>query len=51
MFKDDIRAWKRRDAPDQTWANFKTTFREAHLELRESAGTVGDELYHNITLL
>ena len=48
IFKDEVRLWQRRDVADQTWTNFKTAFRQAHIELRASGGTIGEDLgYHN----
>ena len=40
IFKDDIWAWKRTNQAYKTCNNFKHDFREAHLELRETRGTM-----------
>jgi type II secretory pathway component PulJ len=38
-FKNDITDWNRRPAIEKTWANFKTHFRRAHQEFRETTDT------------
>ena len=35
-FKNDITDWNRRPEADKTWENFKTHFRRAHQEFRET---------------
>ena len=47
IFKDDIRSWKRTNQAYKTWDNFKHDFREAHLELRETVGTIDELGFHN----
>ena len=47
IFKDDILAWKRTNQAYKTWKNFKHDFREAHLELRETGGTIDELGFHN----
>ena len=47
IFKDDIRAWKRTNQAYKTWENFKDDFREAHLEFRETGGTIDELGFHN----
>ena len=47
IFKDYIRAWKRTNHAYKTWDNFKQDFREAHLELRETGGTIYELGFHN----
>ena len=47
IFKDDIRAWKRKNHVYKTWTNFKHDFREAHIELRETEGTIDELGFHN----
>ena len=44
--KDNIRTWKCTNPAYKTWDNFKHNFRESHLELRETGGTI-DELGFN----
>jgi hypothetical protein len=34
-FKDYLKEWKRRLPADKSWANLKTDFRQAHIEVRE----------------
>ena len=36
LFHDECKAWKKKVASDQTWANFKTEFTIAQQELRSS---------------
>ena len=47
IFKDDIRAWKRKNKAYKTWDNFKHDFCEANLELRETGGTIDELGFHN----
>ena len=47
IFRDDIRAWKRTNHTYKTWTNFKHDFRETHLELQETGGTIDDLGFHN----
>ena len=47
IFKYDIRAWKRTNQSYKTWENFKHNFHEAHLELRETGGTIDELGFHN----
>ena len=47
IFKDDIRAWKHTNQAYKTWDNFKQDFREAHLELIETGGTIDELGFHN----
>jgi hypothetical protein len=35
-FKNDITAWNRRPEDDKTWESFKTHFRRAHQDFRET---------------
>ena len=47
IFKDNTRAWKRTKQAYKTWDKFKHDFREAHLELRETGGTIDKLGFHN----
>ena len=47
IFKDNVRAWKRTNQAYNTWDNFKHDFHEAHLELRETGGTIDEMGLHN----
>ena len=47
IFKDNIQAWKRTNWAYKTWDNFKRNFGEAHLELRETGGTIDKLGFHN----
>ena len=47
IFKDNIWAWKCTNQAYKTWDNFKYDFREAHLELRETEGTIDEIGFHN----
>ena len=47
IFKDDIQAWKRKNQAYKTWDKFKHDFRECHLELRETGGTIDELGFHN----
>jgi hypothetical protein len=38
-FKNDITDWNRRPEAEKTWENFKTQFRRAHQEFRETTDT------------
>ena len=52
IFKDDIHAWKRTNNTYKTWINFKHDFRKAHLELRETGGTINElGLQNNNTIV
>ena len=42
-FKNDITDWNRLLEADKTWANFKTHFRRAHQEFRETTDTTLEE--------
>ena len=39
--------WKRTDQAYKTWDNFKHDFRKAHLELRETRGTIDELGFYN----
>ena len=39
--------WKRTNQAYKPWDNFKQDFREAHLELRETGGTIDELGFHN----
>ena len=45
-FREDIRLWMRKTAAEQTFANFKTHFTRAHVELRATDATVDELGYH-----
>ena len=45
--KDDIWAWKRNNLAYKIWDNFKHNLQEAHLELRETSGTIDELGSHN----
>ena len=47
IFKDNIRAWKRTNQAYKTWYNFKHDFHEAHLEIRETGGTIDELGFYN----
>ena len=47
IFKDDIQVWKRTNQAYQKWDNFKHDIYEAHLELRETGGTIYKLGLHN----
>ena len=47
IFKDDIQAWKRTNQAYKIWDIFKHDFRESHLELRETGGTIDELGFHN----
>ena len=51
IFKNDIRAWKRKNQAYKTWDNFKHDFCEAHLELRETGGTIDELGFHNANVI
>jgi hypothetical protein len=42
-FKTDITAWNRRPDIEKTWINFKTHFRQAHQEFRETTDVTLEE--------
>jgi light-regulated signal transduction histidine kinase (bacteriophytochrome) len=42
-FKNDITDWNRRTDADKTWINFKTHFRRAHQEFRETTDVTLEE--------
>ena len=47
-----IREWSRLDAAEKTWTHFKTHFRRAHQELKESADLqVKDTPFHSANLV
>jgi hypothetical protein len=46
MFPDACRMWRRRALIDQTWANFKFDFIEAHQEYRDCQATSTEAGYH-----
>jgi hypothetical protein len=51
-FKESIKSWNRRPAPQRTWIRFKTHFREAHNELQETGElTMADAGYHQANLV
>ena len=46
-FQDAIKTWNRMNPIQQNWTNFKTHFRIAHCELKETGKlTMGDSGYH-----
>lgn len=47
MFPEACREWRRRPIGEQTWANFKTTFTEAHQDYRDSQATATQAGYHH----
>ena len=47
MFPDACRVWRRRALIDQTWANFKLDFIEAHQEYRDCQATSTQAGYHS----
>ena len=47
LFSNECKAWRKKDAPDQTWTTFKAEFTLAHQDLRESQVTVKNAGYHN----
>ena len=51
IFKDVIRVWKQTNPSYKTWDNFKHDFREAHLELRETGGTIDKLEFHNVNAI
>lgn len=46
VYPDAIREWKRKEANDRTWANFKLHFAAAHEEYRDSFDTAQSAGYH-----
>lgn len=36
LYTDEAKAWRKKDAADKTWANFKTHFAEAYHDMRET---------------
>jgi len=42
-FKTSITEWNRRPEADKTWINFKTHFRQAHQEFRETTDVIIEE--------
>ena len=51
IFKDNIRAWKHTNPEYKTWDNFKHAFQEAHLELRETGGTIDELGFHRANVI
>jgi hypothetical protein len=47
MFPDECKLWKRQNAVDKTWTNFKTVFATAHQELRECQQTTTSAGFHS----
>ena len=47
IFKDDVSACKRTNYAYKMWINLKHNFRGAHLELRETGGTIYELGFHN----
>jgi hypothetical protein len=47
LFPEACREWRRSPAADQTWAIFKTSFAEAHQDLRLATGTTQTSGYHS----
>ena len=47
ILKENIRAWKRTTLAYKNWEIFKHDFQEAHLELRETGGTIDEISFHN----
>ena len=43
--------WKQTNPAYKTWDNFKHDFREAHLELRETGGTIDKLEFHNVNAI
>jgi hypothetical protein len=46
LFPEACREWRRQPPAYKTWANFKTGFAEAHLDLRLAQGTTQEGGYH-----
>jgi hypothetical protein len=46
LFPEACREWRRQPMAHKTWANFKTDFAEAHLDLRLAQGTSQEGGYH-----
>ena len=47
LFLDDCKIWKRKDAADKTWSNFKSFFATAHQDWRESQATTTGANFHS----
>ena len=47
MFPEACREWRRRPGADQTWEHFKTSFAEAHADLRLSQQTTQGAGFHS----
>jgi hypothetical protein len=48
LFPEACREWRRQPPAYKTWANFKTDFAEAHLDLRLAQGTTQEGGYHGV---
>lgn len=43
LYKDDVKAWRKKDPADKNWSSFKTHFAEAYHEMKEDQRLTSDQ--------